>query len=287
MNLPLVSVIIPGYKSDYIVETIRSIQNQTYGNIEIIIIDDGSPYNLKKTLEHFIDEEEIVYIYQQNKKMAAARNNGIKNSTGELIAFIDDDDLWLPEKISKQVELFNDEEIGLVYCFAEGFDSKNTVTIPNFEIARKGKIFVELFLEDFICNSGVMVRKSCLDKVGLFNTTREYYGVDDIDLWTRITYQFEAGFVPEILVQLRLHDSRFSSNNDLMQQNDLNARQKLISDLNIPFWAVRKYYNRIYFELGFANRKRDKLTAIKYYLASFCNFPSLKPIIAIFKLPIT
>lgn len=280
----LVSVVIPGYKSEYILETIESVLAQTYSNLEIIVVDDGSPHDLKATLSALIENGQINYVYQTNQKMAAAKNNGIKHASGELIAFVDDDDLWAADKIEKQVRLFEDDEVGLVYTFAEEFNNQGSISIPNFEHEARGKIFTEIFLRDFIANSSVMIRKRCLDKLSAFNTTPAYYGVDDCDLWSRITYYFSADVVPEVLTRVRVHENRYSGNKSIMLHNDVNMRSNLMKELEIPSYYVKKYFQRIYYDLGYSTRREDKLMAAGYYFKSLSYVPSFKTLLAVLKL---
>ncbi len=282
---PLVSIVIPGYKSKFIKETINSILAQTYKNFEIIVVDDGSPNQLKSVLADLIDAGKIRYIYQENQKMAAARNNGIRNAKGILVAFLDDDDLWSSTKLEEQVALFEDSSVGLVYTFAEGFNGTQRVQIENFEFQKEGSIFSDIFLKDFIANSSVMVRKSCFDEVGLFKVTPDYFGVDDADMWTRITYKYLARAVPKHLTKIRLHDEQFSGDRTIMLNNDLNARKNLMADLVVPTKIRHLYYKRIYFEMAYHGRKTNKLLSAKYYLKSFFAYPSLKVLLAIIKLP--
>jgi glycosyltransferase involved in cell wall biosynthesis len=280
---PLVSVVIPGYKDIYILETIDSVLNQTYKNIEIIVIDDGSPNNLPGVLQDLIDSNKIRYFYQENKKMAAAKNHGVRRSTGDLIAFIDDDDLWYENKIALQVEAFNSSNIGLVYTFAEGFTVDQIVKIENFEVEKNGNLLKDLFQEDFICNSSVMVKKECLDEVGGFNESKEYFGVDDTDLWSRISFHYKVTCIPSILTKLRLHEARFSHNSETMQLNDIHARTLFIDQFKIPSNISNVYYKRIYFEFGYSQRKTDKKLAVRYYMKSLMHGFSMKTFLSIFK----
>jgi glycosyltransferase involved in cell wall biosynthesis len=280
----LVSAVIPGYKNDYILETIDSVLAQTYSPVEIIVVDDGSPNNLRETLSPLIEAGKIKYVYQTNQKMAAAKNNGISHAAGEFIAFVDDDDIWTPTKIEKQVELFKDEDVGLVYTFAEEFNDQGSIPVPNFQHVARGRIFKDIFLKDFIANSSVMIRKSCLEKVSPFNTSKAYFGVDDCDLWTRITYYFSADVVPEVLTKIRAHEKRYSGNRNIMLHNDINMRKDIIRQLDVPGYYVRKYFQRIYFALGYNLRRDERLKAAGYFLKSFYYLPSVKALRAIVKL---
>ena len=131
----LVSVIIPTYKRKFeLKRAIDSVLKQTYKNIEIIVIDDnglGTEWNknVKEVIESYNDTERIRYIVnKENLGGAETRNVGIDNAKGKYIAFLDDDDEYYPEKISKQVNLLektNDKKLSLVYCYTESYDENN------------------------------------------------------------------------------------------------------------------------------------------------------------------
>ena len=127
----LVSAIIPTYNSvNYISEAINSVLNQTYKNCEIIVVDDGSTDNTRKTVENYIRKypHKIKYFYQENKGPSAARNKGIKEARGNYIAFLDSDDLWLPDKLEKQISLFmKDVSLKLTYCGGYYEDEEGSV----------------------------------------------------------------------------------------------------------------------------------------------------------------
>ena len=137
MNKPLVSVIIPTYKrADMLTKAIDSAINQTYKNIEIIVIDDNDPsskyrFETKKKLSSYIQSGVIRYIEnEKNLGGAITRNRAVEQSKGEYIAFLDDDDIFFPTKIEKQVEVMiqnKDNNVGLVYCHCNGIDEEGNI----------------------------------------------------------------------------------------------------------------------------------------------------------------
>ena len=115
---PLVSIIIPSWNTAaYVGEAVDSALAQTYPNIEIIVVDDGSTDNTKELLQPYADAGKIHYVYQANKGLAGARNTGIRMAKGEYIAFLDDDDEWLPAKLDRQVAFLDaDHSVSMVFC---------------------------------------------------------------------------------------------------------------------------------------------------------------------------
>lgn len=197
-NFPRVSVIIPAYNvAGYISETLDSVLAQAYKNYEIIVINDGSPDTdkLEKALEKYLDE--IIYIKQQNAGAAIARNTGIEKSRGELIAFLDADDVWLPEFLESQTRFLDENDYEMVYSDAYLFGDSYT----------KGRTFMEdapsSGVADFdgilstrcnVITSGTVVKKRNLLDVGMFE--EEKISAHDFILWlklaengTRIGYQ--------------------------------------------------------------------------------------------------
>ncbi len=286
---PFVSVIIPGYKKEYIQETIESVLQQTYTNYEIIVVDDGSPYNLKEVLKDYITQNKIRYIYQENKKMAGAKNTGIRHSQGTLIAFLDDDDLWDRTKLEKQIPLFQDPQVGICYTWSKSFQSDypekmEEMSISKIKIVRPE--FEQLLLSElFFPSSSVMVRKEALDKVGCFNETPEYYGVDDSDLWIRICFHYKAMAISEPLMFYRLHKNQFSIDMTPMHIRAISMRNKLIDEFKLNKKISYKQTCTTYIHIGYAaSIQNKKLTALKYYLKAIFYEIRLCIILAIIKL---
>jgi len=171
---PLVSVVIPAYQAErWIGETIRSVQAQTYRNLEIIVVDDGSPDNLAELVERMAQEDDrIRLIRKENGGLPAARNTGIDEAKGEWVAPVDADDLWYPEKVEKQVGRFlrakqEGVDLGLVYCWSESIDEQSQATRPILSRATdEGMVFDNLLMHNFTSNgSSAMMPKSVLTKL--------------------------------------------------------------------------------------------------------------------------
>lgn len=266
-----VSVIIPAYKPEFIVATLKSVLSQTYKNIEVIVVNDGSPFELENILKPYIENKSIRYICQENKMMGAAKNNGINHSIGEFIAFVDDDDLWTDDKIEKQIKMFQDKDVGMVYSWADEYydglirprdDYKNRVA--------RGMIFDQIFLDNFIPSSSVVVRRECLDVVGYFNETKDYYGIDDYDLWLRIAYKYKIDLVNEPLLKIRIHDKQVSGKAKYMILQELNIKNTLIATFKIQKKLSRKAYSHLYFRMGYLESTTEKNhgKALKYFIKS-------------------
>lgn len=227
---PLVSVIIPNYNyANYLREAIDSVLTQTYSNIEIIVVDDGSEDDSRKVLEAYGDR--ITPIFQENSGVSAARNNGVKHSKGEYVAFLDADDIWLPKKIEKQVEHFDTrEEFGLIHVGVEDIDSEGNSLEERLD-GLSGRVSHEflLFERPVVLGggSGLMVPRRVFDEVEGFDL--ELLTSADWDLFFRISRIYEIGFVPEVLLRYRIHGANMHGNISRMEREMMYGYEKAFS----------------------------------------------------------
>jgi len=202
-----VSVIIPTYnRPKWLPDTIESVLDQTYPQIEIIVVNDGSTDNTAEVLEPYRDR--ITYIYKENGGPGSAVSAGIKASTGKYISRVDDDDLFLPEKVESQVRMFQQNpELGLIATDHHIIDLEGkitrTVAVPDF--SRRGA-FLSLLLNCIFSQPTVMVRKECHDKVGFYKDTY----AQDYDMWIRIARYYSVGVIHKPLAMYREHGSNRS-----------------------------------------------------------------------------
>ena len=253
---PLVSVVIPSYNSArFVCDAINSVLEQTYKKYEIIVVDDGSTDNTKKILEPYIRKKKIRYVYQENKKQAAARNKGIINSKGNLIAFLDADDMWIPNKLQLQVPLFKDKGVGLVY--GDVVLLENDLIKPGIHTNEfvSGKIFKKLIMANFICASSVVIRRECIDKVGFFKEEIDYFGVEDYHMWLKISYYFKVDYVTNIIVKYRIHSNSTSENYSKIVEREVGVRKDIIKMFNLPRKISRDCLFNSYFRLSYYSIK--------------------------------
>ncbi|OPJ56515.1 glycosyltransferase [Alkalithermobacter paradoxus] len=230
-----VSVIIPTYNyARFISNAIDSVLNQTYTNIEIIIVDDGSVDNTKYVLSQYTDV--IKYYYQDNKGPASARNLGIKHSTGEYICFLDSDDAFIEDKIDIQLNEFSkNKNIGLIY--SDFYISNNNLdSIYRYYKCKSFKdhesAFKYLLYTNYINTSSVMLRRDCLFNVGLFNESYKY--LEDYDLWIRLGMKYEFLYIDKPLVKTRAHFKSYSKAVDIYEKTwCTNEIRKNISRYNL------------------------------------------------------
>ena len=207
MDLPLISVVIPVYNSaSYLGGAIRSVLDQTYSNVEIIVVDDGSTDGSGDVTSSFGNR--VRYVRQDNMGACAARNYGIRLAKGSYIAFLDADDLWLPEKLTEQSAVLEAKpKFGAVHCGTTRMNETGTQLSGNTSGLKQrvnGDVFVEFFESNIsvILTSTVLVRKSCFESIGMFDGSGAV--VDDHDFFLRLAAHYPIWFIAEALVRYRI-----------------------------------------------------------------------------------
>lgn len=210
-ELPLVSVIIPAYNAEAFIEkTLDSVLSQTYKNIEVLVIDDGSQDRTAETVERVaLRDRRVILLRQANAGVAAARNLAIQKSRGEYIAPIDADDIWFPQNIEKQVQymLQAGSSVGLVYAWSADIDEEDLLTGEFRASTIEGEVYSTLVCHDFLGNASCsLIRRACFEKVGGYNCQlkeQNAQGGEDLDLYLRIAEYYQFRVVPEFLIGYR------------------------------------------------------------------------------------
>lgn len=194
-----ISVIIPVYNGErYIPEAIESVLAQGYGNIEIIAVNDGSTDATEDVLRHYA---QVRYLYQTKKGASSARNNGIKCSSGEFLAFLDADDFWTKNKLKMQLSLFREKpDLDMVFGQVEQFYS------PELEESLRGRIHLASSRMPGYVPGAMLVKRAAFLKVGLFN---DGFRIGEfIDWYLRaVDYGLKSSLVSEVVLKRRIHDA--------------------------------------------------------------------------------
>ncbi len=233
---PLVSVIIPCYNGEkFIGDAIESVVNQTYKNWELIIVDDGSTDNSERIIKKYLQDDRIQYIkHKKNRGIPAARNTGINASKGEFIALLDDDDKWVPYKLSLQLEEFykNAADLGLVFgniimINSNGYVIRKGKNLKiNLEKLTQEEILERLFLSNFISSITVLFKRECIREVEGFDENIKWGG-DDYDLWLRIVGKFKIKYLNRVLAMRREHCNNYTKI-EKMAKGDIKLVKKVI-----------------------------------------------------------
>ena len=225
--LPLVAVVIPAYNAEpWIARTLTSVLAQTYRNFEVWVVNDGSTDRTAERVERVAQQDARVKLLNQpNAGVAAARNFGIQQSQGELIAPIDADDLWHPEQLAKQVACFlaAPATVGLVYSWSVNIDEQDR-PLGGFHAAEiAGAVFQTLLCHNFLGNAScTMMRRSYLRQAGAYNPdfqTQNAHGCEDWDLYLRLAELCQFRAVPEFLVGYRKLRQSMSYNYERMARS--------------------------------------------------------------------
>ena len=199
----MISVVVPTHnRADLLPRAIKSIQAQTVKDLEIIIVSDGSEDNTREVVESLAKEDNrIKFIeYFPAKGGNIARNIGIENATGEYVAFLDDDDEFMPEKLERQMAVIEaDPEIGLVYTGVRVIYVNECIEYSSVPKA-EGDLSSEILLDNIIgTTSTVMARKELLLQAGKFDV--QLRALQDFDLWIRVCQLCKVGFVSEEMIR--------------------------------------------------------------------------------------
>ena len=206
-NAYTVDVVIPIFNNEkYIAKCIDGVLAQTFTINKIIIVNDGSTDNSEKIIKEYAKKHKnIIYIKQTNQGPSEARNNGFKITTANYVALLDADDIWYPNKIAEQIEIYKqgNEKLGIVHCNYEIIDANDNFCRNAYIIKAKkrGNIFDAILFENYGLAgsaSAVLIKKEFIDKVGLFDT-KIYHG-EDWDFYLKLANICEVDFVDKTLV---------------------------------------------------------------------------------------
>lgn len=271
-----VSVVIPVFNAKkFISETIESVVAQTYPHWELVVVDDGSTDGTSEILKKYkkMLSTKMRIITQKNCGVSIARNRGIAISKGEYIAFLDHDDLWLPEKLEIQTKILDsDKSLGMVYCDSYVIDEKSnikedsviqSILSRNIPLQRRfrGWIFDELFYVNYISLETAVIRKKVLKNTGMFNP--DYKIAEDYDLFLKIAKKYPVDFVEKRLAKFRAHAGGASRNIKLRVAEEFkimqywldkepNLRERLkyvikLKKLNLHGSLIKHYFENLNF----------------------------------------
>ena len=270
MKTDFVSVVITCYNyGKYLQGCIESVLSQTYQDFEIIVVNDGSTDNTDEVMRGFLSIEKIHYIKQKNGGQANAKNIGIRNSKGEYIAFLDADDLWARTKLEKEIPLFSDSQVGVVYSRSRYINEEGKEI--SFELSgkylrpRKGRVTEYLIIDNFVPFSSSVVRRQCFAKFGGFDESLKMS--IDWDLWLRISTNYDFDYVDEPLLLYRLgHPGQMSRNaeerqrcSDRIMDNFIQKYPETISNNVLTKAKAYTYCSRAWRLSGFDLKKSSTL----------------------------
>lgn len=264
-----IDVVIPVYNGErYILAALESVMAQTFLPTQLIVVDDGSTDATSQIIAGFIDGNKtsckIIYVHKANGGLSSARNAGIGKCTSTFIALLDADDVWMPQKLAKQIDVIigGTAGIGLVYCDYFEIDEHGE-TNPAAKVIHplgnmRGRVFLKLLKANVISGSGsgVLIRRACFDRTGLFDERLK--AMEDWDMWLRISKHYSFDFVPEALVGIRRHSASMQTDALHMLRNFLIFCKKWLKDAH-DLKLVRKEWGHVIGELVL--RAKDRKVA--------------------------
>ncbi|NNU64825.1 MULTISPECIES: glycosyltransferase family 2 protein [Rhizobium] len=249
---PLVSVVIPAFNaSRYIERTLRSAGCQTYRNLEIIVVNDGSTDDTARVVEQVaLADSRIRLLSTPNRGVAAARNTGIREATGRFVAFLDADDLWHHTKIEKQVNALNrlNPQWAAVYVLHYIINSDDEILRSCRPDVARGYIFARHLTFKYVGNgSALLVRRDVALEIGGFDSSYAAAGIggcEDLDFELRLAARYQIEVIPERLVGYRQYPGNMSSNHLQMGRGALEViRRSLAANPQLPQYATRSAIN--------------------------------------------
>jgi glycosyltransferase involved in cell wall biosynthesis len=238
--MPKVSVIIPVYNgARYLREAIESVLTQSYRDVEVIIVDDGSTDNTAAVVAD-IHDTRLKYIYHENRGVAAARNTGVQASRGEYIALQDDDNVLFPDAVGRHVD-FMDRNPGVGFTHGQfvtmdesGIPLRKKPRGPASTFIRNGREEIRhLVLGDRTIGLFFLIRRSCLDDVGLFKIG--LLMSEDWDIWIRLAKYYDVGHVSGPIAKVRVHHDSMTacSKVDVIQESHRSVLESVFSDAEL------------------------------------------------------
>ncbi|HEY9796728.1 MAG TPA: glycosyltransferase [Leptolyngbyaceae cyanobacterium] len=224
--MPLISVVIPVYNNETTIqETIESVLSQSFSDLELIVINDGSQDSTLKIVSSILDPRLKVFSYP-NAGLAATRNRGVSHASGEYISFIDADDLWTPDKLEAQFKALQaNPQAAVAYSWTDWIDQSGQFLRPGGHISVNGDVYAKLLVRDFVeSGSNPLIRAEALAEVGGFDESLP--AVEDWDMWLRLAARYEFVCVPSPQILYRVSSSSMSSNVWKMEAGSLRVIER-------------------------------------------------------------
>lgn len=264
--MPTVSVIVPTHnRADLLAEALGSVLGQTYQDFEIIVVDNGSTDGTPDVVAGLADPR-IRYHWQEDSGLPAdSRNVGIRMSAGTYVAFLDSDDLWLPEKLERQVAYLQAHpDCGLVFMNARiiGDHPRSGQTLLR-KAPPSGRVFQALLWENFISTLTAMVPRRVLDRVGLFDLDPAIRRAEDYDLWLRIAHDHQVAYLPGVGGLYRFHGSNLFADPTDADLLYLRVIERAAARHGVPPRLVDRLASRHYARLAFKHMKRGRPDAAR------------------------
>lgn len=220
-----ISVIIPAFNAEKtILQTIKSVQEQTFSDLELIVINDGST---DKTLElvNSIDDCRIKIFSYVNGGLSTARNRGMTQARGEYITFLDADDLWAKDILEELLAaLQNNPKAGVAYCWTYYMYEEKNLNYPSTPVYYEGNVYLQLLINNFLSVGACLITRNAIESVGNFDSSLK--SAEDWHYWLQLARHWDFVLVPKHLFFYRQTSTSMSSNVEIMEKNTLKMLEK-------------------------------------------------------------
>lgn len=233
------SVVIPAYNREKELHVaIQSVLNQTYQNFELIVVDNGSTDATKEVVQSYMDNDaRVKYFWQENSgSPAGSRNTGIKNAMGDWVAFLDSDDYWYPQKLERVAKMIKDNPNAIAVSHYEDKRVNGIFhsTLAHGKTLSRSPYYELLFDGNSLSTSAMSVKKEKLFEVDLFDIRKDYFAVEDYDMWMKLSLVGEFCYIHEPLGVFSITDTNMSGNIELINNNLKMLVLNHIDTLSIP-----------------------------------------------------
>ncbi len=281
---PRVSVILPVYRgARFVARSIESVLGQTFRDLELLIVNDGSPDNSAEVIRPYLADARVRYVEQANAGVAAARDRALREARGQFVGLIDQDDVWLPDKLARQVPVLSARpDVALVHCDALPIDEDDRLLVPAAAVpGRAGaSAFVEMFMGNPVTACTALFRREVAMLAGGFDSAAAIRFADEYDLWLRIARTHEVAYLDVPLAHYRLHDANNSTDKAAMVLATLAVLRKTLRTqpealARVGRARVRERFARLHLTLYRARmRQGQRLRALAAWLLAFRHSPS-------------
>lgn len=224
---PVVSVITPTFnRAAFLPQAIESVLGQTFADLELLIIDDGSTDNTRQLVESYAQDKRVRYFYQKNQGQSIARNRGLQEARGEFVCFLDSDNAWMLDKLEKSVNVMQEQKgIDILYGDFVEIDEQGAELGVNRMKRHSGRVTPELLKDNFVSMNTTMTRRACFECMGGFDTSDRL--AEDYGLWLRLSTRYRFFYLPAVLGYYRIMQDQIST--------DKERRLKANEDLLLAF----------------------------------------------------
>jgi GT2 family glycosyltransferase len=239
--MPIISVVIPTYNAERtILNTVESVQKQTFSDIEILLINDGSTDQTLDLIQHISDQRLKIFSYE-NAGLPVTRNRGVSHAAGEFISFIDADDLWTPDKLELQLlALQQHPEAGVAYSWTSYFiDGQETSIFPYDSISLNGNVYSKILVNNFVASgSNILVRRKVVESLGGFEPTLR--ACEDWDFYIRLAAKWDFVVVPKHQILYRQSSNAMTSQVDIMEKEALRVVERAYSAAPPEYHSLKR-----------------------------------------------